>query len=57
VAGCCECGDVPSGSCATELVSKLVTLQFCLPLRPVPHTFSMYGNVDECQICTIIGDD
>jgi hypothetical protein len=21
VAGCCECGDKPSGSCATELVS------------------------------------
>jgi hypothetical protein len=20
VAGCCECGDEPSGSCATELV-------------------------------------
>jgi hypothetical protein len=27
VAGCCECGDEPSGSCATELVS--VKLQFC----------------------------
>jgi hypothetical protein len=24
VAGCCECGDEPSGSCATELVSQLV---------------------------------
>jgi hypothetical protein len=23
VAGCCECGDEPSGSCATELVSIL----------------------------------
>jgi hypothetical protein len=22
VAGCCECGDEPSGSCATELVIK-----------------------------------
>jgi hypothetical protein len=21
VAGCCECGDEPSGSCATELVN------------------------------------
>jgi hypothetical protein len=21
VAGCCECGDEPSGSCATELIS------------------------------------
>jgi hypothetical protein len=26
VAGCCECGDESSGSCATELVSYLVTL-------------------------------
>jgi hypothetical protein len=25
VAGCCECGDEPSGSCATELVSYLVS--------------------------------
>jgi hypothetical protein len=24
VAGCCECGDEPSGSCATELVSMLL---------------------------------
>jgi hypothetical protein len=22
VAGCCECGDEPSGSCATELVNN-----------------------------------
>jgi hypothetical protein len=24
VAGCCECGDEPSGSCATELVKSLM---------------------------------
>jgi hypothetical protein len=24
VAGCCECGDEPSGSCATELVVVVV---------------------------------
>jgi hypothetical protein len=23
VAGCCECGDEPSGSCATELVGVI----------------------------------
>jgi hypothetical protein len=23
VAGCCECGDEPSGSCATELVKDM----------------------------------
>jgi hypothetical protein len=26
VAGCCKCGDEPSGSCATELVSSLLIL-------------------------------
>jgi hypothetical protein len=26
VAGCCECGDEPSGSCATELVSLSIIL-------------------------------
>jgi hypothetical protein len=25
VAGCCECGDEPLGSCATELVSMIVS--------------------------------
>jgi hypothetical protein len=26
VVGCCECGDEPSGSCATELVSLIIHL-------------------------------
>jgi hypothetical protein len=26
VAGCCECGDEPSGSCATELVITIFSL-------------------------------
>jgi hypothetical protein len=26
VTGCCECGDEPSGSCATELVSYLLNI-------------------------------
>jgi hypothetical protein len=30
VAGCCECGDEPSGSCATELVSYVFTFVFFL---------------------------
>jgi hypothetical protein len=33
VAGCCECGDEPSGSCATELVSY-----YNLKVK-VPHSF------------------
>jgi hypothetical protein len=28
VAGCCECGDEPSGSCATELVSYFYVQNF-----------------------------
>jgi hypothetical protein len=28
VAGCCECGDEPSGSCATELVKIGITLLY-----------------------------
>jgi hypothetical protein len=29
VAGCCECGDEPSGSCATELVSYQKLMERC----------------------------
>jgi hypothetical protein len=29
VAGCCECGDEPSGSCATELVSGARKFSVC----------------------------
>jgi hypothetical protein len=40
VAGCCECGDEPSGSCATELVCVLSLLDLFLLLslfmEPVP---------------------
>jgi hypothetical protein len=35
VAGCCECGDEPSGSCATELVllcDKVVSAMFLVEL-------------------------
>jgi hypothetical protein len=35
VAGCCECGDEPSGSCATELVSYLYD---------IPVVLLRYGN-------------
>jgi hypothetical protein len=30
VAGCCECGDEPSGSCATELVRKYINGVECV---------------------------
>jgi hypothetical protein len=37
-AGCCECGDEPSGSCATELVSYMYYIQH-LFLPPTKITF------------------
>jgi hypothetical protein len=30
MAGCCECGDEPSGSCATKLVSYR-PVRLCIP--------------------------
>jgi hypothetical protein len=38
VAGCCECGDEPSGSCATELVSY-VTAYFSDRQPMAPGSF------------------
>jgi hypothetical protein len=34
VAGCCECGDEHSGSCATELVINIIII---IILRNPPH--------------------
>jgi hypothetical protein len=34
VAGCCECGDEPSGSCPTELVTTAAISQCCIFLVP-----------------------
>jgi hypothetical protein len=42
VAGCCECGDEPSGSCATELGSSGLNTWY-LTFR-VEHTLGMFGN-------------
>jgi hypothetical protein len=42
VAGCCECGDEPSGSCATELVSKISdkeSLYDTSPIRALSYLF------------------
>jgi hypothetical protein len=40
VAGCCECGDEPSGSCATELVLLLYSFRLVC-LGTLSH-FSLY---------------
>jgi hypothetical protein len=39
MAGCCECGDEPSGSCATELVIKL-----CDFVSLVLHILLLYSE-------------
>jgi hypothetical protein len=46
VAGCCECGDEPSGSCATELVSYGPSLHIMLLYRSFENeTFKMLTEV------------
>jgi hypothetical protein len=44
VAGCCECGDEPSGSCATELVRfnlRTISMYLYIIVRdPVSHLYS-----------------
>jgi hypothetical protein len=42
VAGCCECGDEPSGSCAAELVSLF---QSQCPFKSYVQTFKTYEDV------------
>jgi hypothetical protein len=39
VAGCCECGDEPSGSCATELVITILLLIGSRPLNTTDFVF------------------
>jgi hypothetical protein len=39
VAGCCECGDEPSGSCAMELVFMQFVVMFMIILHTNFHTF------------------
>jgi hypothetical protein len=50
VAGCCECGDEPSGSCATELVTLLLltlSLGLILPHDKCPFRRAKYeGNIN-----------
>jgi hypothetical protein len=43
VAGCCECGDEPSGSCATELVNLVINISET-PL----------GSAYLCQSCRFV---
>jgi hypothetical protein len=38
VAGCCECGDEPSGSCATELVNLVFNIRLVISTRRSKNT-------------------
>jgi hypothetical protein len=46
VAVCCECGDEPSGSCATELV----TSEFLTRIRSTLSTYTSTRNKDAVMI-------
>jgi hypothetical protein len=49
VAGCCECGDEPSGSCATELVSyDMHGLQWDYSLIPATTRDHMRATGERC---------
>jgi hypothetical protein len=53
VAGCCECGDEPSGSCATELVSYPSLLQTFGIYSPtqIVIDFRLLTVFSSCKIC------
>jgi hypothetical protein len=46
---CCECGDEPSGSCATELVSQLVYKWFCIVWSHLKMTMSHTYLINEIR--------
>jgi hypothetical protein len=51
VAGCCECGDEPSGSCATELVSMIHTY-----VHTHTHTMCrLWSGVPDSNLATLSG--
>jgi hypothetical protein len=46
VAGCCECGDEPSDSCTTELVT-MATIAYCMGKRTKSiAAFRYRGTID-----------
>jgi hypothetical protein len=51
VAGCCECGDEPSGSCATELVSY-VRLGLVSGSNTSGFSAAKVGPQDSIQLCS-----
>jgi hypothetical protein len=55
VAGCCECGDEPSGSCATELVNikHILIYVHYIGVRPTWYIFDPHPIEDhaDCLGC------
>jgi hypothetical protein len=45
VAGCCECGDEPSGSCATELVSQVPVAWPPISLDLTSSDYNLLGRI------------
>jgi hypothetical protein len=65
VAGCCECGDEPSGSCATELEDFCMTKYFVrdttnwvLRIRDTRNAYIIFINkpVVKCSIGQLTDD-
>jgi hypothetical protein len=49
VAGCCKCGDEPSGSCATELVNYSLLLTCGLAVRNTAKMHHVYPWFRNCR--------
>jgi hypothetical protein len=54
VAGCCECGDEPSGSCATELVSLLRKVNFLLFYKFLLHIYVLESGENKTTINSFV---
>jgi hypothetical protein len=53
VAGCCECGDEPSGSCAKELVSLLFMIHLLVPLVELIQ-YNVYMHGVKPSVCRLV---
>jgi hypothetical protein len=59
VAGCCECGEESSGSCATELVNNYCCVYcklLCLELGSVSCAFGLHGSTVESCVRSVLSD-
>jgi hypothetical protein len=54
VVGCCECGDEPSGSCATELVRVILYYIYLVNITYVPTYFNDFLYMFMYTFCILI---